>query len=88
MKREKVKEIKRALKICYGLCNETCPYYTLGCMKNLSKDALKLINELEREKKRLNKALVNNLKAYKVGYKSGYKDAAGLIDKILNEITV
>ena len=52
MESEKVKEIKKGLEICHGLCNEACPYYSFRCMTDLSKDALKLINELEREKKR------------------------------------
>lgn len=49
MNSEKVKEIKKGLEVCQGVCNETCPYYTKPCMTDLSKDALCLINELEEK---------------------------------------
>lgn len=53
MESEKVKEIKKALGICKGLCNEDCPYHSLGCMNDLSEDALTLIYVLESKNKRL-----------------------------------
>lgn len=53
MNSEKVKKIKKALGICKGLCNEDCPYHSLGCMNDLSEDALTLIYVLESENERL-----------------------------------
>jgi hypothetical protein len=88
MEREKVEEIKKALECCanwngQSCCND-CPIGFKKCFENgnlIPELALTLINELESENERLNKALVDNLKAYE----SGYNDAADFVDKILNE---
>jgi hypothetical protein len=53
MNSEKVKEIKKGLEVCTGICNETCPYDNLRCLTDLSKDILTLINELESENEML-----------------------------------
>lgn len=78
MNSEKVKEIKECLKNCINDCNAPdCPYdkykYEKGitCIEDLQKDCLTLINDLESENERLNKALVDNLEAYKDGFSEG-----------------
>lgn len=81
MKREKVKEIKNALKLGAEIGMSTQSETFIIDVK--VSDILTYINELESENERLNGALVENLKAYN----AGYKDAAGCIDKLLNEIT-
>ncbi len=58
MESEKVKEIKKGLKVCNGLCRKDCPYHSVGCMNDLSKDSLTLINELESENKRLKNRII------------------------------
>lgn len=69
MESEKVKEIKKGLEVCNGLCNEACPYHSLGCMNDLSKDSLILINELESE----NERLANRLEVGKIVAKQRFE---------------
>ena len=79
MESEKVKEIKLALK---DHSINKLKYQDGIKIKELDfVDILTLINELESENERLNKARVDNLKAYEVGY----NDAADFVNKILNE---
>jgi hypothetical protein len=79
MKKEKVEEIKLALEIAIKTGERRKQDSYLGPVK--VSEILEYINELESEKERLNKALVDNLKAYE----SGYNDAADFVNKILNE---
>ena len=88
MNSEKVKEIKKSLKCCSeGKC-EKC---LIGrkdirkCVDILLKDTLTLINELESENERLNKALVDNLEAYKDGFNEGAGLKKGVDDKLKTE---
>lgn len=82
MNSEKVKEVKKALekvtekhcttylrngKNCNGCENIELNY----CDKRLAILTLTLINELESENERLNKALVDNLEAYEDGFNEG-----------------
>lgn len=54
MESEKMKEIKKALKYCSNpICKDKCPYRRIGCINELSKDSLTLINDLESQNKRL-----------------------------------
>ena len=74
MESEKVKEIKKSLEYCCdgdGLECKKCFYIDNGCNIALTQDALTLINELESENERLNKALVDNLEAYRDGFNEG-----------------
>lgn len=74
MESEKVKEIKKSLEYCCdgdSLGCKKCFYIDNGCNIALAQDALTLINELESENERLNKALVDNLEAYRDGFNEG-----------------
>jgi hypothetical protein len=79
MESEKVKEIKLALEIAIKTGERMKQDTYLGPVK--VSEILEYINELENENERLNKALVDNLKAYEYGY----NDAADFVNKILNE---
>lgn len=82
MNSEKVKEIKKALADCSSFpanCGDCSYFGILDCNTDmLLKDILTLINELESENEKLNKALVDNLEAYKDGFNEG----AGLKKKV------
>jgi DNA repair exonuclease SbcCD ATPase subunit len=84
MNSEKVKEIKKGLEVCNGLCGEDCPYHSVGCMNDLSKDALTLINELESENERLNKSDTSKEES-SIEYYNLYKDLKRK-NKDLNEL--
>lgn len=59
MESEKVKEIKKGLECCSEpICKENCSYHSLGCMSDLSKDSLILINELESENEKKHKRIM------------------------------
>ena len=83
MESEKVKEIKKALECCssgnISNCNN-CPYdkYPQGksivCWDNLSKDALTLINELEKENTKLKKYRFDWLNSEKMHLQADMED--------------
>lgn len=87
MESEKVKEIKNALDF-----NANDDFYYLPYIDDKDKqktvkfaDILTLINELESENERLNKALVDNLEAYKDGFNEGAGLKKGVDDKLKTE---
>lgn len=82
MNSEKVKEIKKGLECCkQNEIEDTCKYcrdcpasdwdYEKECKIDLFQKTITQINELESENERLNKALVDNLEAYKDGFSEG-----------------
>lgn len=83
MESEKVKEIKKLIRYLADT------YGTSKCLgkpnKELFADILTLINELESENERLNKALVDNLEAYKDGFNEGAGLKKGVDNKLKNE---
>ena len=83
MESEKVKDIKEKLQeeIVLG---EAYNKRLIIVEFDLIKNALTLINELERENERLNKALVDNLEAYKDGFNEG----ANLRNKIEDKLKI
>lgn len=83
MNSEKVKKIKKKLQ----QINER-ELSSLGMILQFEIDAndiLTYINELESENKRLNKALVDNLEAYKDGFNEGAGLKKGVDDKLKTE---
>ena len=70
MNSEKVKEIKEKLQEEIFLANRFGYNLRKVPTKELEK-ILNLINELESENERLNKALVDNLEAYRDGFNEG-----------------
>ena len=70
MEIEEVKEIKEKLKEEIFIANSFGDKLRKVPTKELEK-ILALINELENENERLNKALVDNLEAYRDGFNEG-----------------
>lgn len=70
MESEKVKEIKEKLQEEIFIANRFGYNLRKVPTKELEK-ILTLINELESENERLNKALVDNLEAYRDGFNEG-----------------
>lgn len=70
MNSEKVKEIKEKLQEEIFIANRLGDKLRKVPTKELEK-ILNLINELESENERLNKALVDNLEAYRDGFNEG-----------------
>ena len=70
MESEEVKEIKEKLKEEIFIANSFGDKLRKVPTKELEK-ILALINELENENERLNKALVDNLEAYRDGFNEG-----------------
>ena len=70
MESEEVKEIKEKLKEEIFIANSFGDKIRKVPTKELEK-ILALINELENENERLNKALVDNLEAYRDGFNEG-----------------
>ena len=70
MESEEVKDIKEKLKEEIFIANSFGDKIRKVPTKELEK-ILALINELENENERLNKALVDNLEAYRDGFNEG-----------------
>ena len=87
MNREKVKEIKKALEDNANYEHHNKLGYIDGykCKTVAYADILTYINELESENERLNKALVDNLEAYKDGFNEGAGLKKGVDDKLKTE---
>ena len=83
MESEKVKEIKKALEdnANYKHHNRLGYIDDYKCKTVTYVDILTLINELESENEKLNKALVVNLDAYR----DGFTDGANLNNKVENK---
>ena len=81
MNSEKVKEIKKSLQQEIHLTEYVDSAYSENVSLDLLKDVLTLINELESENEKLNKALVVNLDAYR----DGFTDGANLNNKVENK---
>ena len=84
MESEKAKEIKKVLE--EGQFNTIKHHQKEGNPIKISfADILTLINELESQNKRLNKALVDNLEAYKDGFNEGAGLKKRVDDKLKTE---
>ena len=83
MESEKVKEIKKALEDNANYKHHNRLGYIDGykCKTVTYANILTLINELESENEKLNKALVANLDAYR----DGFTDGANLNNKVENK---
>lgn len=74
MNSKKVKEIKKALECCSNpICEDKCYYHSIGCMNELSKDSLTIINELESENEKLRKSDTSKEES-SIEYYNLYKD--------------
>lgn len=84
MNSEKVKEIKKALE-CWQESVMLSTDENYVSHKVYNREILDYINELESENERLNKALVENLEAYKDGFNEGAGLKKGVDDKLKTE---
>lgn len=88
MESEKVKEIKKALEQMSKAKYDRVAYkYNNKFGIILFADILTLITELERENEKLNKALVDNLEAYRDGFNEGANLRNKIDDKLKISLT-